>query len=201
MTGHAQEQAQGRVRISAGSLRGRVVSCPESGGVRPMLNRTRMALFNLLTGAVKGAVVWDCFAGSGLLGIEALSRGASHCVFVEREAEHARVVRENLAGLGLQAVTTLIRGSVFELVKSHAPPLPHTPADLLLLDPPHAMARDMGGPFWQWLSSLGDTRLVKPGTRACFGHPAELAAPDAIGPFLRADTRVYGSVAFTIWQA
>ncbi len=188
----------GRIRISGGTLRGRFIECPQTGGVRPMLAATRMAMFNVLSGAVKGAVVWDCFAGSGLLGVEALSRGAKFCVFVERDGTHSRVVRGNLDAMKLAERSLLIRGSMFELVKPGVPPLPHTPADLLLLDPPHAMIEQRDGPFWQWVNTLHQTPLAGPQTVACIGHPADLRVPEAVGEFRVIDRREYGTVAFTL---
>lgn len=192
------DETAGTVRINSGEFRGREIECPQTGDVRPMLSRTRMALFNVLGDDLRDAVVWDCFAGSGLLGIEAISRGASYCVFVERAAVHARVVQNNLATLALRDRSMLIRGSVFDLIKPGAPPLPHTPADVLLLDPPHAMIAERPGLFWPWLEGLHKTPLAERGTLACIGHPAELTVPQQVGEFRVADTRSYGTVAFTI---
>lgn len=192
------DETAGSVRISAGTLRGREVLTPQTGGVRPMLSRTRMALFNVLGDDIKGATAWDCFAGSGLLGIEALSRGADFCVLIERDPNHARVVEGNLRALKLEDCSRLIRGSVFELVKAGMPPLPHMPADLLLLDPPHAMIEDRGSEFWPWLESLHDSPLADAHTLACIGHPAGLPVPATCGGFAVVEQREYGTVAFTI---
>jgi 16S rRNA (guanine966-N2)-methyltransferase len=175
-----------------------MIECPQTGGVRPMLSRTRMAMFNLLGDALKGATVWDCFAGSGLLGIEAISRGAGFCVFVERDGTHWREVQANLASLPVRDQTLLIRGSVFELIKPGAPPLPHTPGNLLLLDPPHAMIVQQGGQFWQWFERLHETPLATKGTIACIGHPSDLHLPEEVGDFEVTTRREYGTVAFTL---
>lgn len=195
-------EPDGRVRISSGEFLGRKIECPQTGGVRPMLSRTRMALFNLLRQDLKGATVWDCFAGSGLLGLEALSQGADYCVFVEREGFHARTVQANIDSLGLRDRAGLIRGSIFDFIKPGSPTLPHTPADLLLLDPPHAMIKELDqGPFWPWFLSLGETPLVGDSTTAAIGHPAELVMPDDTGRLKPFDTRLYGTVAFTLFRA
>jgi len=192
------EAPGGEIRISSGALRGRVIECPQTGGVRPMLNRTRMALFNLLRDRLKGATVWDCFAGSGLLGIEALSQGADYCVFVEKNGAHARVVQANLDALGLRQRSSLLRGSIFDLVKPGAPRLPHTPAGIVLLDPPHAMIEDARGPFWPWLQGLPDSPLLDEKTIIAIGHPAGLTIPQQVGKLQVQDSRVYGTVAFTL---
>jgi 16S rRNA (guanine966-N2)-methyltransferase len=189
-----------RIRISGGSLRSRLVNCPDTGGVRPMLSRTRMAMFNVLADRLSGAQVWDCFAGSGLLGLECLSRGAAHCVFVERDRRHAAGVRANVQALGVKAASLVIQGSVFDLARPGVPPLPHTPASLLLLDPPHAMMVEQPGQFWPWLERLHETPLAGAGTLACIGHPAELKVPDTVGAFEAIDRREYGTVAFTLLE-
>lgn len=188
------------IRLTTGEFKGRKIDCPQTGGVRPMLNRTRMAMYNVLQDMLKGAVVWDCFAGSGLLGFEALSRGAKHVVFVEREAFHARTVQGNINSLEVRNRTTLIRGSIFDLVKPGSPPLPHTPADLLLLDPPHAMIEEKPGQFWPWFTALPDTGLVGPQTQAAIGHPSDLQFVEDLGGWSIQQTRVYGTVAFTILE-
>jgi 16S rRNA (guanine966-N2)-methyltransferase len=187
----------GDVRLTAGEFKGRSLQCPEAG-VRPMLNRTRMALFNVLGDSLRGTTVWDCFAGSGLLGFECLSRGAGHVVFVEKAPVHARTLQANIDALGVRARTGLIRGSIFELVRPGTPPLPHTPAGLLLLDPPHAMIIEQPGQFWPWFASLHETSLAGPNTLAAIGHPSDLKFPHELGNWTIQQTRFYGSVAFTI---
>lgn len=194
------DETGGIIRISGGEFRGRNIECPQTGGVRPMLNRTRQALFNVLNEKLKGAKVWDCFAGSGLLGLEAISRGASHCTFVERNNVHGKVVLANIEALGLRDRCTYVRGSVFELVKAGAMRLPNTPADVILLDPPHSMIEKHPGEFWPWFSKLPDGALVGEKTVATIGHAADLKLPADIGRWRVQQTRVYGTVAFTILE-
>lgn len=187
------------IRVTSGEWRGRNVKVPQTGGVRPMLSKTRMAMFNVLADDIKGAVVWDCFAGSGLLGIEALSRGAGHCVFIEADRRHADLVRANLDALKAGSRATLLRGDTFHIVTPAASGLKHTPADFVLLDPPHAMIEDLeAGPFWPWLMKLHHTPLVDGYTVLVIGHHAKLEIPPEVGAFMVADRRRYGSVGFTI---
>lgn len=185
----------GPPRITAGILRGRVVEVPQTGQVRPMLARTRQALFNVLGNEIEGNI-WDCFAGSGLLGLEALSRGASHAVFIERDPRHARAVQQNITNLGLLDQCTVIRGSAFAAVRPTRQ-LAHTPASLVFLDPPHAMAVDKAGEFWPWLRELSQTPLVNFETTIVFGHPARFDMPE-LGALRVEDTRKYGTVAFSL---
>lgn len=125
------------MRIVAGMLRGRKVDAPPGSGTRPTTDRVREALFSSLyslRGGFEGAVVLDAFAGSGALGLEALSRGAETAVFYERDPKAASVLAANIASCGLcGAQATLVRRDVMQ-----APPLDQEkPFDLVLLDPPY----------------------------------------------------------------
>lgn len=188
----------GPPRITGGDLRGRVVQVPQTGDVRPMLGRTRQALFNVLGNAVTGPV-WDCFGGSGLLAFEALSRGAAHAVIIERDARHAGVIAGNVAQLGVANRCSIERGSAFRVVRPGRE-LAHTPAGLVFLDPPHALARDHESEFWPWLRGLPDTSLLSADTIIVLGHPAHFALPD-IGALRVRERREYGTVAFTLLAA
>lgn len=122
-------------RVVAGALGGRRLEVPRGGTVRPTSDRVREALFSTLGGRVAGATVLDLFAGTGALGIEALSRGAAHVTFVERDRAVARVVRTNLEALGLVADVRVMAADrfVWELAGSPDAPL----FDLVLCDPPY----------------------------------------------------------------
>ena len=84
------------MRVIAGTARGTKLECPPGDEVRPTPDMARQALFNILQEAVSGATVLDIFAGVGTVGIEALSRGAAHCVFVERSPKHGKFLKRNL---------------------------------------------------------------------------------------------------------
>lgn len=123
------------MRVVAGSARGRRIAAPPGTDTRPTTDRVREALFNALgsLGAVDGAVVADLFAGSGALGIEALSRGAASAHFVESDRRAAAVVEENLAALGFDDRGVVLRRPV-EAALDQLP----DPLDLVLADPPYA---------------------------------------------------------------
>ncbi|MCX7619218.1 MAG: 16S rRNA (guanine(966)-N(2))-methyltransferase RsmD [Acidimicrobiales bacterium] len=133
------------VRVVAGSCRGRRLVAPGGRGTRPTSDRVREAVFAALgsLGAVEGARIVDLFAGSGALGIEALSRGASSCVFVERDRKALAAIRVNLEATGLADRATVVAGDVFSYLGSLDREPPATvgwgPAfDLALVDPPYA---------------------------------------------------------------
>ncbi len=121
------------MRIIAGTHRGRRIAAPKGEQTRPTGDRVREALFNLV-GPVDDASVLDLFAGSGALGLEALSRGARRCVFAETDAAACRVIRQNLESLGITGALVLQRDAVSVLREERSGGRRH---DLVLLDPPY----------------------------------------------------------------
>jgi 16S rRNA (guanine966-N2)-methyltransferase len=122
------------VRIIAGQWRGRKLAAPESDATRPTADRTRETLFSMLTsrlGSFEGLAVADLFAGSGALGLEALSRGAASCMFVEQDPPAIRALRQNIAALRAQPLCEVRATSVLALGPAKRP------LDLILLDPPY----------------------------------------------------------------
>lgn len=122
------------MRIVAGEWRGRKLTAPKGEATRPTADRTRETLFNMLAsrlGSFEELHVADLFAGSGALGLEALSRGAAQCLFVEQDAEALKAIRANVAALGARERTDVRAGSVLTLPAATRPP------DLILLDPPY----------------------------------------------------------------
>ncbi|MEA2905349.1 MAG: rRNA (guanine966-N2)-methyltransferase [Alphaproteobacteria bacterium] len=125
------------MRIVGGTLRGRALAAPKSQAIRPTADRLRESLFNILVHAygdpVTGARVLDLFAGTGALGLEAMSRGAAFALFVDDGAEGRALVRENVATLGLGGSTRIFRRDATRLGPAH----PIEPFTLVFLDPPH----------------------------------------------------------------
>lgn len=125
------------MRVVAGELRGRRIAAPRSLDTRPTTDRVREAIGSALeaAGVIEDAVVFDAFAGSGALGIEALSRGAAYAVFVERDRAALAVLRENLESLGLKERSSVIATDVFSRRCLDA--LAGRGVSLLFLDPPY----------------------------------------------------------------
>ena len=125
------------MRVVGGTLRGRALAAPKSTAIRPTADRLRETLFNILLHAyadpVAGARVLDLFAGTGALGIEALSRGAAFALFVDDRAEARALLRENVAALGLGGVARIFRRDATRL----GPVQPLAPFSLAFLDPPY----------------------------------------------------------------
>jgi 16S rRNA (guanine966-N2)-methyltransferase len=125
------------MRVVGGRLRGRALAPPKSQAIRPTADRLRESLFNILTHAhrdpVSGARVLDLFAGTGALGIEALSRGAAFALFIDESAEARALIRENVAALGLGGASRIFRRDATKLGPAH----PLAPFSLVFLDPPY----------------------------------------------------------------
>lgn len=122
------------MRVIAGLARGRHLTSPAGRDTRPTSDRVKEALFSALQPRLRGARVADLYAGSGALGIEALSRGASATTFVERSRKAQRAIDENLARTGLAGAATVVPGEVRASLRAG---LPGAPFDLVLLDPPY----------------------------------------------------------------
>ena len=118
------------MRVIAGSLKGRRLVCPKGDTIRPTADKVKEAMFGALQFYLPGAVVLDAFAGSGALGIEALSRGATHTDFVELSAEHIKTLRQNLEPVPKESYT-VFKGDVIKLM----PKL--NKYDIVPLDPPY----------------------------------------------------------------
>ena len=125
------------MRIVGGALRGRAIIAPKSKAIQPTADRLRESLFNILIHSfddpVTGARVLDLFAGTGALGIEALSRGAAFALFVDEGAEARALLRENVATLGLGGTSKIFRRNATKLGE----PNPLAPFSLAFLDPPY----------------------------------------------------------------
>jgi len=126
------------VRIVAGRLRGRVLAGPKDDRVRPTSDRVRGAIFNILVHGIDGfafdgAQVIDLFAGTGALGLEALSRGASHCTFVDKDTSARTLIARNIKMLGVDAAAEVLAADAARL----GPAGRRSPCNLAFLDPPY----------------------------------------------------------------
>jgi 16S rRNA (guanine966-N2)-methyltransferase len=138
------------MRVIAGEFSGRKLVAPEGTTTRPTTDKVRQALFNSLTsmGVLEGAVVADLYAGSGALGIEALSRGAERCVFVERDRAALTALRQNIAALGIEDRCTVTSSDVMAWVPAMRN------VDIAFIDPPYAFDG------WPALLAMVDVELV-----------------------------------------
>ncbi|HEU0119495.1 MAG TPA: 16S rRNA (guanine(966)-N(2))-methyltransferase RsmD [Bryobacteraceae bacterium] len=118
------------MRIIAGEFRSRKIASVPGLEVRPTPDRLRETLFSILTSIIEGAVFVDAYAGSGSVGLEALSRGARRAIFIERSGAALEVLRANIVTLGVQGRANVIRGRAGQVLENYT-------ADIVFLDPPY----------------------------------------------------------------
>jgi 16S rRNA (guanine966-N2)-methyltransferase len=177
------------MRIIAGSRKGRRIAAPPGLDTRPTGDRVREAVFNLV-GPVDGARVLDLYAGSGAMGLEALSRGAEHATFVERDRVAAATILRNAETLGLEVGATLRREDARRVLASDA--AAGTLYDLVLVDPPYRMLPGL-------LPDLG--RLLPPVVTADGLVVVESEAREEPElPLPLRTSRRYGSVRITLFE-
>lgn len=183
------------MRVVGGRLRGRTIASPSSQAIRPTADRLRESLFNILTHAygdpVSGARVIDLFAGTGALGIEAVSRGATFTLFVDNGAEARALLRSNVETLGLGGVTKVYRRDAADLGPAH----PVEPFALAFLDPPYGK-----GLAEKSLASLRDGRWLVPDALVVV-EEAKAAAFVAPAGYEELERRVYDDTEFVILKA
>jgi 16S rRNA (guanine966-N2)-methyltransferase len=126
------------MRVIAGEFRSRRLKSISGAATRPTPDRLRETLFDILSPRIEGARFVDAYAGTGAVGIEALSRGAAHAWFLERNRAALDAVRENIAALSLEPRATVVAGAVLIA-------LPRYPADIVFLDPPYDQEREYHG--------------------------------------------------------
>ena len=121
------------LRVTGGESRGRRLKAPRN--IRPTQGIVKQAIFNIVAAEIEGATVVDLFAGSGAIGIEALSRGASHVTFVDREERGLAILRQNLDALGFRQRAQVVRADVARWIETSTDRI--LAADLVFLDPPY----------------------------------------------------------------
>jgi 16S rRNA (guanine966-N2)-methyltransferase len=168
------------MRIVRGSHGGRVLRAPAGADTRPTSEKVREAIFNILPD-VEGMQVLDLFAGSGALGIEALSRGAAHATFVDQGKAALTSVRGNLRELGLEARATVLSGDAVLHAARH---VPARPWQLVFIDPPYRS--DLAVRSATVLANLAADAVV------VIEHDRRNAPPERIGSLVRTDERRYG---------
>ncbi len=178
------------MRIISGSAKGkRLVTFPDRG-IRPTPDRVREAIFSILysrLGALEGRKVLDLFAGTGAMGIEALSRGASRGWLVDQGAQAAGVISSNLKICCLEERATFIRSGVLQTLSRLER---EKPFDLIFLDPPYGK-----GLVQKVVAALADSEFLAPEGIICAESASQDDIPGAIGGLVRIDKRCYGSTA------
>ena len=180
------------MRVIAGEAKGRNLRGPAGTFTRPMQDKIKEALFSMLWSlGVEPDRVVDLYAGTGGIGIEALSRGATWADFVDQTAVACKVVRENLALTGFTA-----RSRVHQTAVSAYIARTHEPYDLVILDPPYADPE-----IEATLGQVAGSSLIQSGTIVAIGHSPRVKLPEEIGRLSRLRERCHGDSCFSIYEA
>src|SRR5947209_8157186 len=176
------------MRVVAGRVKGHHLRMPKGSETRPTSDKVREAIFSILSDAVEDRRVLDLFAGTGAMGIEALSRGASFCFFVERRRPVCDVIRANLA------LTRLTEESrVLCMPVERALSVLDEPFGLILLDPPYQYP-DLHG----IITMLGEARVIEDDTVVVFEHSPRVILAERYGRLALKRQKVYGDTAVSL---
>ena len=174
------------IRLIAGAYGKRILEGSSTNRTHPMGERIRGSLFNIIGSELEGASVLDAFAGSGALGLEALSRGAAHATFIERDRAAQNVISNNIATLGLESVTKLVKGSVAGW-QDTTPEL----FDIIFADPPYD---DL-----QLSTAMKLTKLLKPNGLMVLSYTGRGEVPTELGVVV-VDNRSYGDAVLAFYR-
>jgi 16S rRNA (guanine966-N2)-methyltransferase len=175
------------IRVIGGEFGGRLLDAPAGRRMHPMGERIRNALFNSIGSEVQGARVLDAFAGTGAVGLEALSRGASHVTFIERDKLLQKILAGNIERLGVENRTLLVRSSVANWIET----VSAQQFDIILVDPPYHDTQ------FSTVERLLD--LLKPGALMVLSHPGKGEVPTKTGVVV-VDNRSYGNADLTFYR-
>ncbi|HEY4817827.1 MAG TPA: 16S rRNA (guanine(966)-N(2))-methyltransferase RsmD [Candidatus Acidoferrum sp.] len=186
------------MRVIAGKYRSRILKSLKGNALRPTTDRLRETLFNVLGSNVSGSRFLDIFAGTGAVGIEALSRGAAEVVFIENHAPAATLIRRNLASLEIQDGAQILlfdalRG-LEKLAASHKPT--DAPFDLAFIDPPYA-EKDQ---YDRVLAFVGAAPFLAPGSLVIAEHRRTFELPQRIGRLLQTRILRQGDAALSFFE-
>jgi 16S rRNA (guanine966-N2)-methyltransferase len=192
------------MRVIAGEFRGRTLAAPPGRGTRPILDRVKVAMFDWLgarmaqPGQLPPFAVLDLFCGGGSLGIEAMSRGAASCVFVESDPAALRCLRSNVETLGLGSRVRILG----EPAERAAPrPISDDLFGLVFLDPPYRLSEDVSSNsvLGRILLRLGTSTPLASDVTVCWRHDAKLRVPaDLPGGWISMERRAWGTMAITV---
>ena len=180
------------MRIIAGSARGRQILAPKGQATRPTLDRVKESLFGILQFSLAGARVLDLYAGSGNLGLEALSRGAGYAVFNDHSRDCCEIIKKNIETLGFSDRALVLQAEALSAIERLTG---GAPFDLVFLDPPYRAGAQ------QALEALFSKGLIAERGQVIVEYaPKEPPAP-VTGVFACADTRKYGDTGLSFFVA
>ena len=178
------------MRVITGKYKGRKLNSPENYAIRPTSDKAKEALFSILTAEIYGARVLDLFAGTGSLGIEALSRGAEYCVFADASRASLNLIKSNLEHCKVEEETRVLAGDYRKVLANL-----NESFDIILLDPPYGK-----GLIPDAIRLISEGDLLKEGGVIIAEHRKEEDLPETIGKYQKEKDRRYGIVKLSIYR-
>lgn len=185
------------MRVITGKYRGRKLNTPADYDIRPTADKAKEALFSILANELYGSRVLDLFAGTGSLGIEALSRGAEYCVFADASGKSLKLVKENLEHCKVEEKTKVVAGDYRKVLKNLSDRVEdglEEPFDIIFLDPPYNK-----GLLTDAFELISQGKLLSQDGVIVAEHRKEEILPDEIAGFEKAKERRYGVVVLSIY--
>ena len=181
------------MRVITGSIKGHRLKTVQNQALRPTSGKVKEALFNILQNEISGSFFLDLYAGTGSIGIEALSRGASHVTFVESNRAILNILRHNLRRLGFEAKATIFGMTALKFLR----PMTHSNQrfDILYLDPPYH-----GSELKKVLPLLVRSDMIKPSSLMIIEHFHKNEMESSIGTLQKRKTYLYGDTSLTVYQ-
>jgi 16S rRNA (guanine966-N2)-methyltransferase len=189
------------MRVIAGKYRSRLLKSLKGDALRPSSDRLRETLFNILGSDVEGARFLDAFAGTGAVGIEALSRGAAEAIFIEKHAPAAKLIRANLDSLGINKGASIVTSDALTALEKlgarHTPAV--APIDFVFVDPPYAAHSDYARTL-DFLASDNSGTFLSPKTVVIFEHHHKFALPESTGRLTRTRLLKQGDASLSFYR-
>ncbi len=179
------------MRIIAGKYKGHKLVSFDEDHIRPMTDRVKESLFNIIAGNIEDAFVLDLYSGTGSVGLEAVSRGASSVSFVENNVKSIQIIKKNVGILKVERQVTIFKEEAIKFLKSYRGPA----FDLIFIDPPFPSKICLAT-----LQSLADSEALKPQSRVVIEHSKHEPLALDVGKLRAVDTREYGDKILTFYD-
>jgi 16S rRNA (guanine(966)-N(2))-methyltransferase RsmD len=179
------------MRVITGEFRGRKLESPDNNDIRPTSDKVKEACFNILMNDIYGSVCCDLFAGTGSLGIEALSRGAERCYFGDSSRDAVRLIKTNIARCGAEDRSVVFTGDYKKILKR----IPEK-VDIFFLDPPYR-----SGVYESCFDAIAALDLLAEDGIIIAEHETKLKLPEAYGGYQLTRDRKYGKTSLAIYRA
>ncbi|MGG5253063.1 16S rRNA (guanine(966)-N(2))-methyltransferase RsmD [Neobacillus sp. SM06] len=181
------------MRVVSGNCKGKALKGVPGNTTRPTTDKVKEAIFNMIGPYFNGGTALDLFAGSGGLGIEALSRGVDRAIFVDRDAKAIQIIHENIKSCQLENRSEVYRNDADRALK--AVMKRGVVFDFVFLDPPYKKQQ-----LINVLTKIDEYSLLHNGGMIVCEHSREVELPESVGPFLKAKYETYGMIAVSIYQ-